>query len=449
MQSEYATSMFPDDITTSKHSIFYMVACSLGAPLCLCPTQSDTGWLELSGKLTDKLAKKSFLEIVPIEHHPETFFPLGTPITLRSRRLFEVFNLKQFQGDSNILPANCALDHVIWICPSGIVLIIGRLSSNDKSSVDLPILDDIVFQDHYAELGFVFNEIAEIIIDSLPPDFLRPPMCCVKDIDKIKTGIEVRREHGLDAATGAEVINWLSEHSEEAKLYGEQVVDVYFIDYEAEERDKAEEKDKYAVEYFFARVASCDPSYALMISITYSSFACLVWLVRHLGEQVRTLQTELVGRSRLSSETSPELKLLRIFCLRFINESNPINIRLKAEYMVCLDAGWAPYRMDKLIDQVNEQLGTLESIAGWIDDSSRANRDRKISVAAVLLSLVSITAVMAQLISTLDVESKYGQSERLSFIVLGLLFGCILSLLVLFMLPIYATRIKAKVRWIK
>ena len=371
MQSEYATSMFPDDISNSRHSVLFLAACSLGVPLSLCPNGNDRSWKDLAETLKARLSRHALFEVVPIDHHPETLFPLGTPITVRSTHLFEVFDLDRFQNDANLLPSDHTLDHVIWICPSGIVLIIGKVSSHDRRPIDLRRLNQLEFESHYPELGFVFNEIAEVVLGALPAEFLKPPMCCERDISRINTGISLRNKHGLNASDGLAIENWLSSNPAAAQLYEDQVLDVYYIDYQADGAQHTQ------VEYFSAMVKSCDPYYVLMTAITYSSFVCLVWLVRHLGEQVSILQSELTSQSGFNTDITPQLKLLRIFCLRFINESNPIQIRLKTEYMQCLEAGWKPYRLDKLITQVNEQLTTLESIVDWIDDRARTTRESK------------------------------------------------------------------------
>ncbi len=436
MQMEPATSMFPDDITASRHNIVFVAACSLGIPLALCPTPNNSGWTELSDKLKGQFAREPF-EVVQIEHHPETSFPLGTPLTIRSSHLFGIFDLRRYQAEATIFPENYRLDHVIWICPTGIVLIIGRISFDDDVPIDLASLNEVVFERHYAELGYVFNEVAEAVVAALPSEFLRRQLCCGKDVERIRKGVLLRDENSLRARGSQAVVEWLSDHAQARAIYDNSVLDVYFIDYNPTQNGS----ETPEVDYFKSSIVSVDPTYLLMVAIAYSSFAGLIWLTRHLDERVETLQTCMVGQSRLNSDVSSELKLLRIFCLRFISESDPISIRLKTPYMKCLERCWEPYRMDKLIEQVNEQLTTLEKIADWIDDQISIIRDRKISLAAVTLAIVSITAVAAQLISTVDVKAQLGGVERSLFILVGFVIGGILSTLVVFLLPISGKRL--------
>lgn len=439
MPSNFASSMFPSNINVDKQNIFFVAAGSLGMPLALCSTRKGLGWKHLYTELKDKFSAKSY-KVVNITHNPETFFPLGTPLTIQVPHLFDIFNLRQLQEKTQMLPANYKLDHVIWICPSGIILIIGKISFNDdKVKIDLKKLNQSMFKDHYAELGYVLNEITEIVVETLPAEFLKPPLCSTKDIKRIKDGVRLRAN--LRESNSSKIIDWLTSNSEAQKIFADSILDVYFMHYHPNnDLVLSEDKPGYQVRYFDALFTAPEPEYLLMVCIAYSSFVGLLWLVRHLGEQVEILQTNMIGKTYLNSNASSSLKLFRIFCLRFISESNPISIRLETSYMNCLESCREPYRMKENIAQVNEQLTTLEKIADWIDDNNNAIRDRKINLAAVTLAIVSITAVAAQLISTLDVNSQLSGTERSIFILVGFLVGGILSLLGTLLLPALGTK---------
>src|SRR5207248_9892957 len=110
--------------------------------------------------------------------------------------------------------------------------------------------------------------------------------------------------------------------------------DVYFVD------ARPSEETTLSVDYFATKISSNDVAYPLMVAVAYSSFATMLWLQKHLAERSRALESGLIGVTALADETAAELKLLRIFCLRFISESRPISVRLTRRYMMCLEECW-------------------------------------------------------------------------------------------------------------
>ena len=281
-----------------------------------------------------------------------------------------------------------------------------------------------MFEEHYSELGYLINEIAEIVITALPENILMPPLCCEKDIDRIREGFILRKQISADASNAPKVTEWLSKDDHARQKYADSIMDVYFMDYHPIQSDTP-----VTVEYFLSIINSPDSEYLLMVSISYLSFVGLIWLTNHLGEQVERFQTDLIGVTHIKSDTSSIIKLLRIFSLRFISESNPISIRLKTDYMECLETCWQPFRMEKLVALVNEQLISLEKITEWIDANNNAIRDRRISQAAFVLTVVSIPAVVAQLVAIFDVHSQFSGPERIMIIIVVSLIVGVLTLL--------------------
>ena len=192
--------------------------------------------------------------------------------------------------------------------------------------------------------------------------------------------------------------------------------------------------EKFRIEYDDSSIVSDDSSYIFYIHIAYSTFIGLLWLVKHLGEGLRRLQNIFIGQSPFKKGVSSELKLLRIFCLQFINESNPISIRLTRRYMECIEIFWKASRLSLLVNQINEQLAALEEMVDWIEGLEREARNFKIGIAAILLAVISITAVVAQLVSTIDVNSQLSGLERGYLILIGLVVG-VLCTLGIYMLP--------------
>jgi len=467
--------MFPYDPNAGKHALIFIAGFHLGIPLALCQTRKsavcrklckivpksicerflhknrDTarksiGWAEISEELSDSFPSRSTcFEVVSVDYEPETRFPLGKPLIIRHLKFFDVFNLPKFLQDAGFTFSadKYKLDNLIWICPSGIVLVAAKISSDIDDFISLGQFEDTIVEKYYAELAYIFTEVAEVIIDVLSTELLSSSLCCTSDIEKCKQGIYFRKRFSdlgrYDVlASGLASVSFLQDNHEARALYDDILIDIYYIDFFAREN-----KEKLRIDYIDSSIESSDSSYLLIISIAYSSFVGLLWLVKHLGEQSRILQEGLLGISPLREGISSELKLFRIFCLQFINESRPISVRLTRPYMTCLEECWKQYRMHTLIDQVNGQLATLEKMFDWVEEDKKEVRNSKIGLAAVLLALISIAAVAAQLVSTIDVNSQLGVRERMVFIFIGFIIG-ILSTLGIYKLPIDRLR---RIKW--
>ncbi|MBC8457361.1 MAG: hypothetical protein H8D67_05125 [Deltaproteobacteria bacterium] len=441
--------MFPYEPNAGKHTLIFIAGFHLGIPLALCQTRKSTGWTEISEELSESFSSRSTrFEVISINYEPETKFPLGKPLIIQHLKFFDVFNLPKFLQDAGLSFSSdkYRLDNLIWICPSGIVLVIGKISSDIDGFISLDQFEDKIVEEHYAELTYIYTEVAEVIIGVLPTELLNSSLCCASDVEKCRRGIFFRRKfselsrYGILASDLA-AANFLRDDHEARALYDDILIDVYYIDFLAHE-----DKEKLRIGYVDSSIESSDPLYLLIIGIAYSSFVGLLWLMTHLGEQSRILQEGLLGISPLREGISSELKLFRIFCLQFINESSPINVRLTRPYMTCLEECWREYRMYTLVDQVNGQLVTLEKMFDWVEEVKKEVRNFKIGLAAVLLALISITAVAAQLVSTIDVNSQLGVGERILFIFIGFTIG-ILSTLGIYMLPIkWYARLK-RINW--
>lgn len=421
--------MFPNDTKAGKHTLVFIAGFHLGIPLAICQTPKSIGWAEISKELSESFSNHSTrFDVVSANYEPETKFPLGKPIIIRHLNFFDMFNLPEFlqQEGFSFSTDRYKLDNMIWICPSGAILVMGKISFDINDSINLFQFENNIVENHYAELAYIFTEVAEVIINIFPMELLSSSLCCSSDVEKCKKGIDLRKK---SPSTRIAYMSLLQDNQVRA-LYDDILIDVYYIDFFIHENE-----GKIRVGYVDSLIQSSDPSYLFIISIAYSSFVGLLWLQKHLGEQSVILQQALTGMSPLREKTSSELKLFRIFCLQFINESSPISIRLTRKYMECLEDCWKQYRMHKLVDQVNSQLVTLEKMFEWIEEVRKEIRNYKIGLAAVLLAIISITAVSAQLVSTIDVNSLLGVNERIFLILIGFIIG-ILSTIVIYMLPI-------------
>jgi hypothetical protein len=385
-------------------------------------------------------------DVINIEFDPETNFPLGKPLTLKHRHFSTVFDLQKFFHEYKIFlkETDFSFDHVIWICPSGAVLFLAQISLNDPDLITFEQFTNVA-EEHYAELAYLFTELAEVIFDSMPKEIKTSLLSCKLDIEKCKKGIYSRKEftiqHGSIIPDYSQVAEWLRNDTQVRLLFDDILIDEYYIDFL-----KRKSEEKFDIGYVSTSLVSLDAHYILITAIVYSSFIGLLWLQKHLNEQARLLEKTLIGNIRFHQEIT-ELKLFRIFCLQFIQESRPISIRLTHYYMAYLEKFWEQSRLHVLVKQVNEQLETLEDMFEWIDGINKERRNTKIGIAAVFLSIISITAVIAQLISTIDINTPPSLNgwERGILIFIGFLLGS-LSAFVIYLLPISLKSKKRKWR---
>ncbi|MGC1377813.1 MAG: hypothetical protein WA821_16390 [Anaerolineales bacterium] len=458
--------MFPGDVKTNRHTYVFIAAFHLGVPLGICHTDKSVGWTEIRQEFLERLSKyPDRFEITPVNYDAEVNFPLGDPLIFKSVNFLDIFDLPRFfhEVEFSIPTHPYKLDNMVWICPSGAVFISAKVSLDTVNCISYADFTSKIVEEHYAELGYLFSEISEILLPAIPQDLLDSFLCCPSDIAKQKEIIKLRNLDGFrraDIFSNNRKLTDFLEHNREAKaLYEDILIDIYYIDFLAPEskkprmlakqtasapkRKKSEtlvsstdprDLEKFRIDYDDSSVISDDLSYIFYIHIAFSTFIGLLWLVKHLGEGLRRLHNIFIGQSPLKKGISSELKLLRIFCLQFINESNPISIRLTRRYMECIETYWEATRQSLLVNQINEQLAALEEMVDWIEGFEREARNFKVGVAATLLAVISITAVVAQLVSTIDVDSQLSGIERGYFILIGLMIG-ILCTLGIYMLP--------------
>jgi hypothetical protein len=459
--------MFPYNTKTDKHTYVFIAAFHLGVPLGICRTNRSVGWTEIRQEFLKELSKyPDRFEIIPVNYDPQVNFPLGDPLILRYVNFLAIFDLPRFFHEVGfpVITHPYKLDNMVWICPSGAVFISAKVSFDTANCISYADFTSKIVEEHYAELGYLFSEISEILLPAIPHDLLDSFLCCPSDIAKQKKIIKVRESEGFRQidifSNNKNVTDFLENNQDVKTLYEDILIDIYYIDFLSLESNKRRmppkqtastpkskksetlvsstdsiiSLEKFRIDYDDSSLVSDDPSYILYIHIAYSTFIGLLWLVKHLGEGLRRLHNIFIGQSSLKKGISSELKLLRIFCLQFINESNPISIRLTRRYMESIETYWEASRLHLLVKQINEQLAALEEMVDWIEGFEREARNFKVGVAATLLAVVSITAVVAQLISTIDVNSQLSGVGRVNLILIGLIIG-VLATLGIYMLP--------------
>ncbi len=420
----------------SKSHLTFFAAFHLGVPLAVCETPKSTGWDGISDEISYNISLDSRFESTTIKYHPDTHFPLGQPISIRYRDFERIFDTERYLADAgiHISKSQYSIENLIWICPSGIVLVMGELTFAKRSLLSLGNFEDEIVEKHYAELTYIFSEVAESVLEIFPTGLLKSSLVSRSDLEKIEKAIAIRRnsndENNSIRADKKPVAAFLTENKQARAHFEEILIDVYYVDW----RDNTK-RDKININYVDSSVETSDSTFPLLICIAFSSFTGLLWLQKHLGEQAMISERGLVGPFRLPKEIAYEFKVFRILCLRFIDESSPTRIRLERVYVEPFEICWKEFRMHVLVNYVNDQLATLEKMFDWIDEIEKESRNLKIGIAGVLLALLSITAVAATLVSTIDVNSELGWRERLIFIFIGLIIGA-LSTLAIYFFPV-------------
>lgn len=442
--------MFPNDTNPENHSFVFAAAFHLGIPLAICQTRNSSGWLEIKDELEAKfLEHPDVFQIVPFDAYESiTKYPLGRPLIIRHLDFFRIYNLPRIFQDEGFALSDDSykLDHLVWLCPSGVVLLIGRISFlEEKSPIAFEQFENEIMWKHYEELTYVFTEIAKTVFSVIPVKVLNSSICSAIDLANCRKAIGFREEFLGSLSSNSTFVDatvFLKENVKAFYLYQDMLIDIYFVNWMTNEPNVEYSAN---LEYTFATVTSPDPVYLRTIGIAFSSFIGLVWLQKHLSEQSQVLQQVMIGDGSLGNEISVELKLFRSFCLQFMNESQPISVRLTHDYLDPVEEFWGRSRMNLLVRQINEQLATLEEMYKWIEEIKKEARNLKIGLAAILLTLISLTAVAAQLISTIDVKGQLGADERIVLIAVGFIVG-ILTTLVIYLLPISRQQGRIKIR---
>lgn len=119
------------DIKEDKHTLIFIAGFHLGIPLAICKTKKSIGWEEIREELKESFrVRSSLFKVVSVNYETETSFPLGKPLTIQYLNFFKVVNLPEYFQKPRFSSSNhqYELDNLIWVCPSGVVLVMARIS---------------------------------------------------------------------------------------------------------------------------------------------------------------------------------------------------------------------------------------------------------------------------------------------------------------------------------
>lgn len=390
--------------------MLFIAGFHVGFPLCLCRTNKKAGWPPIRELLAEAFRshkdynvideiisaghKKTEERNILKEIKPETNIPLGWPLRIEHSRFNEIFSINTFFEKEKFdhKQTNFDLKSEIWICPTGTVVLIGRITCTDEEApLTLNYFSDTV-ENHYAELSYIYTCVVDIILK------------CIKDneIKNVPLNKEERiiLENCISLSNSINVDKYNPFKDEVSKSTFESIlIDVYYIEL------SNDHKEKNIIKYVDSTIFN-DPTTSVYIIISYLSFLNMRWLTQYLSEQTRILHEDIENISIGAYNNSKlyEIKYFRVFCLRLLNEMRPMSIRLTRKYMEAMEIFWNNSRMEKDVELINSQLETIENIFEWIDTTKKQILEDKIKNIAFIVTTISLLAVVAQIISTIDFQ---------------------------------------------
>jgi hypothetical protein len=413
-------------------SLMFFAGFHLSIPLAISRMKSSQGWTEIRQELQEIFAqhKDKFSVVKNYYYDPEFQIPAGEPIFLRSKIIHHVFQWEHYLQNQGVSfkENEFELNNIIWICPTGVVLIIVNIISKEGNLPSLNTFSNIV-ADRYSELTFIFNQVSEIVyslFDNTSSDFI------TFGIEEYRRNIEAielqRTQNVTNKPEGLQLLEWFESNPQIKTLYESILIDVYRL-------ELIYSKDvSLRIGYAESTIVSDDPNYPLSICIVHASWIHFFWLNRMLNETAQLIQENHIKDLPYRARTASDLRLMRVFSLQFISQSAPISIRLTREYFLAMETCWSEWRLHPIVEQVNDQLVTLEVIIATIENIRNGVRNFKIGIAALFVGLISIVAVTAQVIDTLDVHSQFNLQSRLQSLLFGFLFGA-LSISIIYFYP--------------
>ncbi len=389
--------------------MIFAAALHAGIPMNLLKTKKDAGWQAVRESVLDELRGKKDSLVRPLERidfNTESRFPMGDPVALRYSRFEEKFALDKLFGDSVYRggsPGAFQTDNTVLICPSGLILIIGRYTASCSKAFNRIGLGIESFsnqiEQNYSELRAIFCDI----VKELKP---------IMDRGMTRSRKEFFRPFCADGD---------QKKADDNLGDTDPLIDVYYMECKADNNPSGKRRtdDVIKVSYVDMCLSSSDMIYAELILFIYSSFASFKWTVGFLNNKAKEIQNTLAASKSLHSRLDNEIKLLRIFCFELINESRPIMIRLTESYLTPLEMFWKKSRMDDLSYHITQQVENLDRMVEWAEQTRRESTNIRISLAAVILAVISISSAVAGVVSAIDVPQVWDRTLRWLIIVLA------------------------------
>ena len=167
----------------------------------------------------------------------------------------------------------------------------------------------------------------------------------------------------------------------------------------------------------------------MTILTAFAAFREMLWINESLVAFSDRMQAGLYDLHGSASDVISSIRLIRLTCLRFIDESRPMQIRLTREFMECLEQCWTEFRMHNLVQQIRDRLATLVETGEWFESIRREIRNFRIGAVGVVFTALSfLTVAIAFVDLVYKIPRDYG---RIAYVLAGGAGGVLLALAIL------------------
>ena len=332
-----------------------------------------------------------------------TSYPISDPIIFKYKEKVIEDLLNKFNYENtDIYKWEEIIWHEFWIIPTGTFLFIGIF----EKSGDLTNFDNEFVSNNYNLLANIFKSVIQNL-----------------ELENLKTLLVQRNISKIAQIMSTSKMGILREIPIED--YESLLEDVYYI--EVLNGDEI----KYQIGYQNTKITvnKEEAKSVSFVVISYSIFLNMICFQKFLKEKIAELKRLMIQKSLVRSAL-PLVKQLKLFITEFVSSSHPISIRLTETYMQIIKEFHKNSYVDELQNQIYSQINTIDDIISWMDTKISEQRDLKLGLIAILFTLISISSVCAQIISTVDIYNSVSPLERIYLILIGFIFGLIVSSLI-------------------
>jgi hypothetical protein len=332
-----------------------------------------------------------------------TSYPISDPIIFKYKEKIIEDLLNNFNYENtDIYKWREIIWHEFWIIPTGTFLFIGIFEKRG----DLTNFDNEFVSNNYNLLANIFKSVIQNL-----------------ELENFKTLLAQRNIGKIAQIMSTSKMGILGEIPIED--YENLLEDVYYI--EVLNGDEI----KYQIGYQNTKITvnKEEAKSVSFVVISYSIFLNMICFQKFLKEKITELKRLMVQKSLVRSAL-PLVKQLKLFITEFVSSSHPISIRLTETYMQIIKEFHKNSYVDELQNQIYSQINTIDDIISWMDTKISEQRDLKLGLIAILFTLISISSVCAQIISTVDIYNSVSPLERIYLILIGFIFGLIVSSLI-------------------
>jgi hypothetical protein len=332
-----------------------------------------------------------------------TSYPISDPIIFKYKEKVIEDLLNNFNYENtDIYKWEEIIWHEFWIIPTGTFLFIGIF----EKSGDLTNFDNEFVSNNYNLLANIFKSVIQNL-----------------ELENLKTLLVQRNISKIAQIMSTSKMGILGEIPIED--YESLLEDVYYI--EVLNGDEI----KYQIGYQNTKITvnKEEAKSVSFVVISYSIFLNMICFQKFLKEKIAELKRLMIQKSLVRSAL-PLVKQLKLFITEFVSSSHPISIRLTETYMQIIKEFHKNSYVDELQNQIYSQINTIDDIISWMDTKISEQRDLKLGLIAILFTLISISSVCAQIISTVDIYNSVSPLERIYLILIGFIFGLIVSSLI-------------------